>query len=279
MTKIKDKVAIVTGAASGMGRDLAVQLAERGAKAVVICDVNEAELAKTEEMVKRLQVPVLSRKVDVADRTAVETLAEDTISQFGGVDLMFNNAGVATGSTAQDAKYEDIEWLMGINFWGVIYGTKAVLNHMLEKGEGHIINTSSIFGFIGVPSQTAYCAAKFGVRGYTESLIHELEGLDVHATTVHPGGIKTNIAANARMDPTTGVDKADAAANFEKLARTTSADAAKVILNGVEKNKKRVMIGGDAHVITRMVRYFPRTYYWILGRMGKRARAELKNAG
>lgn len=278
MTQIKDKVAIVTGAASGMGRDLAVQLAERGAKAVVICDVNEEELAKTEEMVKRLQVPVLSRKVDVADRIAVETLAEDTISQFGGVDLMFNNAGVATGSPANETEYEDLEWLMGINFWGVIYGTKAVLNHMLEKGEGHIINTSSIFGFIGVPSQTAYCAAKFGVRGYTESLIHELEGLDVHATTVHPGGIKTNIAANARLK-TQGVTSEDAAAQFEKLARTTSADAAKVILDGVEKNKKRVMIGGDAHIITRLVRYFPRTYYWILGRMGKRARAELQKAG
>lgn len=277
MTQIKDQVAFVTGAASGIGRALALELANRGAKSVVISDVNEAELEKTAEMVRAKQVNVIARKLDVSDREAVEALVDETIQTQGGIDLIFNNAGVALGASTEEMSYDNLEWMMGINFYGVVHGTKAALPHMVAKDHGHIVNISSIFGFIGVPTQSAYCAAKFAVRGFTESLVHEMAGKNVNITTVHPGGIKTNIARNARMQESTSAAAAaegrDPGEDFEKIARTTPAEAANVILNGVEKNKKRVMIGLDAHIITRMVRFFPGLYYRILGAMGKRAAA------
>ncbi len=275
MTQIKDQVAFVTGAGSGIGRALALELANRGAKAVVISDVNEEGLEETAQMVRAKQVNVISRKLDVADRDAVESLMDETIQTQGGVDLVFNNAGVALGANTDSMSYENMEWLMNINFWGVVHGTKASLPHMLAKDHGHIINISSIFGFIGVPTQSAYCASKFAVRGFNESLVHEVEGKGVNVTTVHPGGIKTNIARNARMEDSAAsvaaAEGRDPGAEFEKIARTTPAEAANVILNGVEKNKKRVMIGLDAHIVTRMVRWFPNLYFRILGAMGKRA--------
>jgi len=276
MTQIKDQVAFVTGAASGIGRALALELANRGAKAVVISDVNEDELEKTAQMVRSRQVNVIARKVDVANREEVEALVDETVRTQGSIDLIFNNAGVALGASTNEMSYENLEWLMGINFWGVVHGTKAALPHMLEKDHGHIVNVSSIFGFIGVPTQSAYCASKFAVRGFNESLVHEMAGKNVNVTTVHPGGIKTNIARNARMEESAAraAQGSDPGEEFEKIARTTPAEAANVILNGVEKNKKRVMIGADAHIITRMVRFFPNLYFFLLGKMGKRAGAE-----
>ncbi len=277
MTQIKDQVAFVTGAASGIGRALAVELANRGAKAIVISDVNEEGLEETAQMVRAKQVNVIARKLDVANREEVESLINETVETQGSIDLVFNNAGVALGAKAETMSYENLEWLMGINFWGVVHGTKAALPHMLDKDHGHIINISSIFGFIGVPTQTAYCASKFAVRGFNESLAHEMEGRSVNVTTVHPGGIKTNIARNARMEDDVAQARAgvDPGAEFEKIARTTPAQAANVILNGVEKNKKRVLIGPDAHIISRFVRWFPGLYFWALGKMGKRANQEI----
>ena len=266
MTDIAGKVGFVTGAASGIGRALAVKLAEQGARCVVITDVNEQGLEETAQLVRQKQVNVIARKLDVADRAGFEGLVEETIDTQGGIDLIFNNAGVTVTNTTNDMSYEDFEWLMNINFWGVVHGTKSVLPHMLNKGEGHIVNISSIFGFIGVPTQSTYCAAKFAVRGFTESLTHELEGSGVHSTTVHPGGIKTNIVNNARHQLQDGTSKDDMAANFEKMARTTPDEAAEVILKGVRKNKKRVFIGLDAHIISRFVRWLPGLYFWVMGR-------------
>jgi len=272
MTEITNKVGFVTGAASGIGRALAVKLAEKGARCVVITDVNEEGLEETAALVRAKQVNVIARKLDVADREGFEGLVQETIDTQGGVDLIFNNAGVTVTNTTNDMSYEDFEWLMNINFWGVVHGTKSVLPHMLEKGEGHIVNVSSIFGFIGVPTQSTYCAAKFAVRGFTESLVHELEGSGVHSTTVHPGGIKTNIARNARhrLAEAQGADPDEFVQNFDKLARTTPDEAAEVILKGVRKNKKRVFIGIDAHIISRFVRWFPSLYFWLLGRGAKK---------
>lgn len=266
MTDITNKVAFVTGAASGIGRALAVKLAEKGARTIVITDVNEQGLNETADLVRQKQVNVIARPLDVADRGAFEDLVHETIDTQGGIDLVFNNAGVTVTNTTNDMSYEDFEWLMNINFWGVVHGTKSVLPHMLAKNEGHIVNISSIFGFIGVPTQSTYCAAKFAVRGFTESLVHELAGTGVHATTVHPGGIKTNIVNNARHKLQDGSNKDDMAANFEKMARTTPDEAAEVILKGVTRNKKRVFIGLDAHIISRLVRWFPGLYFRIMGR-------------
>ena len=172
--------------------------------------------------------------------------------------LIVNNAGVAVGATVEQMSYEDLEWLMGINFWGVVHGTKAFLPHLRKVDEGHIVNVSSVFGLISVPSQSAYNAAKFAVRGFTDALRMELEadGGNVSATTVHPGGIKTNIAKTARMDPTMG----DSAGELDKLLRTSPEQAAKVILTAVERNRRRVLIGADARVIDLLPR-LPQSIY------------------
>jgi NAD(P)-dependent dehydrogenase (short-subunit alcohol dehydrogenase family) len=268
MKDFKNKVAAITGAGSGMGRELAVQLAERGCH-VAISDVNEQGLAETAELARRHGVKVTTAKVDVASKDAVYAWAEQVARDHGKVNLIFNNAGVALGATVEGMKYEDFNWLFNINFWGVVYGTKAFLPHLKAAGEGHIINTSSVFGLMGVPSQSAYNAAKFGVRGFTESLRQELDMMNcgVSATSVHPGGIKTNIARAARQDTsvgTLGFDEKAAAADFEKNFITTAADAARTIIKAVEKNKRRVLVGPDAYVVDWIVRLFPALYQRIM---------------
>ncbi|AXQ29998.1 SDR family oxidoreductase [Solimonas sp. K1W22B-7] len=265
MKSFKNKVAAITGAASGMGRELAVELAKAGCS-VALSDVNEAGLAETAALARAFGVKVTSQKLDVAKREAVYAWADQVVADHGKVNLIFNNAGVALGSTIDGMSYEDFEWLMGINFWGVVYGTKAFLPHLKASGDGHIINTSSIFGLAGIPSQSAYNAAKFAVRGFTESLRQELDiaRSGVSATSVHPGGIKTNIAAAARfsdnMQDFTGKEAKQAKANFEKLFITTANSAAKTILKAVQKDSRRVLVGPDAVAFDAMVRMLPTGY-------------------
>src|SRR5580704_7862250 len=201
MKDFTGRVAAITGAGSGIGRALALNLAKRGTH-LALCDINEVGLAETVGLCEGFGVKVTSQKLDVADRAAVYTWADSVVADHGKVNLIFNNAGVAVAATVESMSYEDFEWLMNINFWGVVYGTKAFLPHLKQSGEGHIVNLSSVFGLISVPSQSAYNAAKFAVRGFTDTLRMELEieGADVSVTTIHPGGIKTNIAKNARMD-------------------------------------------------------------------------------
>ena len=273
MTQIKNSVAFVTGAASGIGRALAIALAQRGAKTIVITDVNEIGLLETKNLVSRQQVNVISHLLDVSDRESFQQQIEATVEQEGGIDLLFNNAGVTLGDTVDHISYDDFNWVMGINFWGVVHGTKAVLPYMLKRGTGHIINVSSLFGFVGVGASSAYCTSKFAVRGFTETLIHELHGTNVNVTTVHPGGIKTNIAANARSGRDVSKEEITAGAQqFEKIAFTTSEKAADIILKGVARNKKRLYVGIDAHIIARLANFCPPLYYWILGRMGQQSR-------
>ena len=199
MKDFRDKVAAITGAASGIGRALAQDLAGRGTH-LALCDIDEIGLAETVALCEGLGIKVTSQRVDVADRDAVFAWADQVVADHGKVNLVFNNAGVALGATIEAMSYEDFEWLMNINFWGVVHGTKAFLPHLKAAGEGHIVNVSSVFGLISIPSQSAYNAAKFGVRGFTDALRMELEveRCDVSSTTIHPGGIKTNIARNAR---------------------------------------------------------------------------------
>lgn len=278
MKHFEDKVAAITGAGSGMGRELAIELARRGCH-VAISDVNEQGLAETADRVRAVsKVRLSSQRLDVSDRAAVYAWADRVVADHGKVNLIFNNAGVAHGSTVEAADYADFEWIMGINFWGVVHGTKAFLPHLRAAGEGHVINTSSVFGIISVPTQATYNATKFAVRGFTEALRQELDiqACGVSATSVHPGGIKTNIARAARMDQSaqsiTGMDPDKSRRDFEKLFRTTAAEAARVIIKGVERDARRVLIGADAHVIDLLQRLFPGGYQRIVARLAGRRR-------
>ena len=201
MKTFKDKVAVITGAGSGMGRYLAVLLAQDGAD-VCVCDVNEETLNETVEMLRKYNVSVSSHILDVSDKDSIEALPQKVIDQHGKVDMVFNNAGVATGSHFKDMEEENWDWVMGINFDGVINSTRAFIPHMIDSPEAAIVNTSSIFGMVAVPGQTVYHATKFAVRGFTESLALEMKetnpNLQIHC--VHPGHIGTNIAASARFD-------------------------------------------------------------------------------
>lgn len=269
MKKLAGRVAVITGAGSGIGRALAENLGAQNCR-LALADINEKGLKETADSLTAKGVEVITQKLDVANRDAVYAFAEDVMKQFGEVHLVFNNAGVALGATVEDMRYEDFEWLMNINFWGVVYGTKAFLPYLKQSDEGHIINISSIFGLIGVPTQSAYNAAKFAVRGFTESLRQELEieGSSVSCTSIHPGGIKTNIAKNARMDDgikkITGTSGEKATAEFEKMFRTTPAEAASTIINGVKHNKRRVLIGADAVAVDTMQRLLPTTYQKLM---------------
>ncbi|MGH7805352.1 MAG: SDR family NAD(P)-dependent oxidoreductase, partial [Candidatus Binatia bacterium] len=195
MKSFADKVAAITGASSGIGRALAVELAKEKC-ALALSDVNEAGLAETAELARAHGMKVTTARVDVSKREEVHAWADAVVREHGKVNLVVNNAGVALGATIEGVRYEDFEWIMGINFWGVVYGTKAFLPHLRASGDGHVVNVSSVFGLISMPTQGTYNAAKFAVRGVTEALREELalSGAPVSATCVHPGGIKTNIA-------------------------------------------------------------------------------------
>ena len=252
------KSAFITGAGSGIGRALAHQLANEGA-AVYITDINEKDLKKVEDELKQKQVNVQARVLDVAKKDAVFEAAADAEKLFGGVDAVFNNAGVSLSDTVEKMTYEDFEWLMNINFWGVVHGTKAFLPGMLKRGSGHIINVSSIFGHIGVPTQSAYCAAKHAVKGFNESIFYELEGTGVQVHSVHPGGVDTGIVAHGKHINTMSGDSDIEAmkANFKQSAITTPERAAEIILNGVANDQYRILVGKDARMIDRLQRWMP----------------------
>lgn len=265
MKSFTDKVAAITGAGSGIGRQLAYHLVGAGAE-VALSDVDEAGLRQTAARCRELGARRVSEtRVDVADRAAVHRWADEVALAHGRVNMIFNNAGVALASTLEGTTYEDFEWIMGINFWGVVHGTKAFLPHLRASGEGHVVNISSIFGIIAVPGNGTYNATKFAVRGFTEALRQELElsGAPVSATSVHPGGIKTNIARAARMHASVAELVGDieaSRASFDKLFITEPESAARTILDAVRKNRRRVLVGPDARVIDAVQRLLPSAY-------------------
>jgi len=273
MSKLQGRVAVVTGAASGIGRALAHRLADAGCR-LAISDIDEEGLAETAAECERRGAEVDARRLDVSSREAVFAYADAVAERFGAVHLVVNNAGVALGATVEEMTIEDFEWLMGINFWGVVYGTKAFLPHLKRADWGHIVNISSVFGLIGVPTQSAYNAAKFAVRGFTESLRQELEiaGSSVSCTTVHPGGIKTNIARKSRLGGLGDFDRPrdEMTAQFDKVARTTPDEAARVIVEAVERNRRRALVGPDAYVIDWMQRVLPTAYQRLVAAGAKR---------
>lgn len=250
MKRFDGRVAAITGAGSGIGRALALELARRNCH-LALSDVDEEGLAESVLQCEASNVKVTPTVLDVADRDAVFAWADQVASDHGRVNMIANNAGVALGASAAAQSLEDFEWLMNVNFWGVVHGTQAFLPHLRAAGEGHIINISSVFGLVSIPSQSAYNASKFGVRGYTDALRMELEiePCGVSCTTIHPGGIKTNIARNGRTHESmilTGVVPDEFVAEFDKLARTTPDKAARQILKAVERNRRRALIGPDA---------------------------------
>ncbi|WP_328359564.1 SDR family oxidoreductase [Mycobacterium sp. NBC_00419] len=248
------KVAVVTGAGSGIGQALAVELGRSGAS-VAICDIDTDGLAVTEERLKAIGVNVKADRLNVTEREAFSAYADGVKEHFGKVNQVYNNAGIAFSGDVEISQFKDIERVMDVDFWGVVNGTKVFLPYLIESGDGHVINISSIFGLFSVPGQAAYNSAKFAVRGFTEALRQEmiLAKHPVKVTTVHPGGIKTAIARNATAAE--GLDKNELAEAFDtKLARTSPERAAQIILDGVAKNRARVLVGADAKILDAIVR-------------------------
>jgi NADP-dependent 3-hydroxy acid dehydrogenase YdfG len=248
------KVAVVTGAGSGIGQALAVELARSGAK-LAISDVDTDGLARTEERLKAIGAPVKADRLDVTERERFLAYADEVKEHFGVVNQIYNNAGIAFTGDIEVSQFKDIERVMDVDYWGVVNGTKAFLPHLIASGDGHVINISSVFGIFSVPGQAAYNSAKFAVRGFTEALRQEmiLAGHPVKVTTVHPGGIKTNIARNSTAAE--GLDKNELAELFDnRLATTSPRRAARIILDAVRKNKARVLVGPDAKALDLLVR-------------------------
>jgi NAD(P)-dependent dehydrogenase (short-subunit alcohol dehydrogenase family) len=264
---------MITGAASGIGRSLARRLSGLGSPAA-IADIDEAGLKET---ARTLPGPVLVRVLDVRDAADQRRFAAEVREWLTSpLAAVFNNAGVAVASPVLDADPDDDEWLRQINFDGVVNGTRAFLPILIEQDDGVIVNTSSVFGLVGMPYQSAYCASKFAVRGFTDSLRQELRGTGVRAVTVHPGGIKTSIARNARVrkDPEgRGRSHEQMAAEFEALLRTTPDKAAEIICRGVDRGKARILVGPDAYVFDALARVAPTHYYDVMAVLEKRLRA------
>ncbi len=275
MKSFANKVAAITGAGSGMGRTLALALARRQCH-LALSDVNEEGLAETARQASALGVKVTTARVDVAKRDQVYAWADEVVRDHGKCNLIFNNAGVAHSASIEGTSYDDFEWIMGINFWGVVHGTKAFLPHLKASGDGHIINLSSLFGLVAIPSQSTYNATKFAVRGYTESLRQELElsGVPVSATCVHPGGIRTNIAKAARVDESLkdlGVTNLERSRKgFEKMLGMPPEKAAEIILKGVQRNARRVLVGRDAQALDVLQRILPGTYQRLVTASARR---------
>lgn len=263
MKDFVDKVAVITGAGSGIGRSLAVQLARQGA-CLALSDVDAAGLAETAGLCEKEGARVRHDVLDVADRDAVQAHAAEVVREFGRVNLVFNNAGVALTAHVNEVSWDDLDWITGVNYWGVMHGTKAFLPHLIDSGDGHLVNVSSVFGLIAVPSQSAYNATKFAVRGLTEALRQEMQVQrhPVGVSCVHPGGIKTNIAKSARASP--DVDPDTLAKAFERIARTSPDSAAARILRGVRRNEAKVLIGAEAYAIDLMPRVLGSVYQRIV---------------
>jgi NAD(P)-dependent dehydrogenase (short-subunit alcohol dehydrogenase family) len=262
------RVAAITGAGSGIGRALALRLAAEGCH-LSLADVDPDGLAATADLLADAPVTVTTHLVDVADGDAVQRWADDTVAAPGGVHLVVNNAGVAQGGTVEGTSLDDYAWVLGINLWGVIHGTKAFLPHLRAAGEGHVVNISSVFGLQAQPGVSAYNTSKFGVRGFTESLRQELDVLDVgvSATCVHPGGIATGINRRSRTNESLGslfgVSSEETMGGFDRLLRIPPDTAARVILAGVPRDRRRVLIGPEARLLDWLVRLLPTGYQHV----------------
>ena len=266
MNPFEAKVAVITGAGSGIGRALAVNLAEKGAK-LALSDIDTEGLAETVSQAEALGADVKSDRLNVAEREAVLDYAEAVVAHFGEVHQVYNNAGIAYNGDVENSEFKDIERIIDVDFWGVVNGTKAFLPHVIASGDGHIINISSLFGLIAVPGQSAYNAAKFAVRGFTEALHQEMlvAKHPVKVTCVHPGGIKTAVARNATV---ANDQNAQTFAEFfdKRLAIHSPEMAAETIIDGVCKGRARVVIGWEAKALDVLARIIGPSYQRIIAR-------------
>ncbi len=254
-------VAVVTGAGSGIGRELALRLAAAGS-AVALADVDEAGLMETAASLPTKTAQATTHVVDVSDESAVRAFAEDVVARHQRVTLLINNAGVALFGKFDEISIEDFRWLMEINFWGTVYGTRYFLPVLKQQPRAAIVNLSSVFGLVAPIGQSAYSASKFAVRGFTESLRHELEGSSVSVSCVHPAGVRTAIARRARLGyGTPAGTREEGIATLDRLAKTTADQAAARILEGVERREPRILVGADARKIDVLQRLRPATYW------------------
>lgn len=265
MKNLDGKVAAVTGAASGIGRAVALELAREGCHLALCTSRNRAGLEETAAAARAQGVNVTVQLVDVADRTAVYEWADCVASDHGKVNLVVNNAGVGLNSTIEGMDIEDFQWLMNINFWGVVYGTTAFLPHLKGAGEGHIVNVSSALGLMSLPCQSAYNSAKFAMRGFTDSLREELDIMrcGVSATIVYPGGVRTPFVSSGRMNANVrelGFDDRNFQEKFDRAFITSAETVARRIVNAIKKNKRRAVIGADARIYDVIARLLPAAY-------------------
>jgi len=280
MTTIRGSAAAVTGAASGIGRALALELAARGCD-LALADRDDAGLQATAAEIGRAGSPkVTAHRVDVGEPQQIADFAEAAIAAHPGLNIVVNNAGVALLGQFNEIDQAQMDWLMDINFWGVVHSTRAFLPHLARQREAHIVNLSSIFGIIAPPGQTAYAAAKFAVRGFSESLRHELQmaASPVRLSVVHPGGVATNIVRNSRAGTgvTDNARRAQTIERFDAVAKTTPAAAALRIIAGIEKNRPRILIGNDARFMDLLQRFRPSTYWAVLARRIEKAGKAVK---
>ncbi|UGY20069.1 SDR family NAD(P)-dependent oxidoreductase [Bradyrhizobium septentrionale] len=277
MTAIAGSAAAVTGAASGIGRALALELAQRGCD-LALADRDEAGLqAVAAEIAKAGPRKVSVHRLDVSEPEQITAFAQAAVSAHPGLNILVNNAGVALLGEFGEIGQAQMEWLFNINFWGVVHGTRAFLPLLSRQREAHIVNISSIFGILAPPGQSAYCAAKFAVRGFSESLRHELAVANspVRLSVVHPGGVATNIARNSRTGSgiTDNARRAQSIERFDALARTTPAGAAQCIITGIEKNQPRILIGKDARLMDLLQRFLPGSYWKVMQRQMEKTAA------
>ena len=262
--RLDGRTAVITGAAGGIGRAIAVSLARRRCQ-LALADIDESGLTATADLAREHGVRVSQHKIDVADRTAVAEFPNVVAAEHPGVDVLVNNAGVAVGGTFERVAEVDFEWLFEINFWGVVRMTRAFLPLLRASGDARIVNLSSIYGVVAPPEQTAYSASKFAVRGFSEALRHELEGSGVGVTVVHPGGVATAIAENARLPA--GVSEEEIARRrekYRKLLRLPPEVAGEIIVRAVERRQPRVLVGSDAKAISLIARLLPASYWKVL---------------
>jgi NAD(P)-dependent dehydrogenase (short-subunit alcohol dehydrogenase family) len=262
--RLQGRTAVITGAGNGIGRAIAVALARRGCH-LALADVDETGMTETAELVRRDALRVSRHLLDVADRAAVAEFPRVVAAEHPGVDVLVNNAGVAVGGTFEQVSEEDFEWLFEINFWGVVRMTRAFLPRLRKSEDARVVNLSSIYGVVAPPEQTAYSASKFAVRGFSESLRHELDALGIGVTVVHPGGVATTIAEKARVPA--GVSEEEIARRMEKyrkLLRMPPEVAGEIIVRGVERRQSRVLVGSDAKAISLIARLLPASYWKLL---------------
>ncbi len=268
MVSLQDKVIALTGAGSGIGRALALGLAAKGTK-LALCDRDTDGLAETRRQLGNAHVH--SAVFDVTEAGALAGFAEGTLAAFGRIDGIINNAGLTVVAPFEDTPHADFARVMAVNFDAVVHGTRVFLPHVQASGAGWVVNISSVFGLMPYPTQTAYCASKFAVRGFTETLRVEqqMAGHKLQVICVHPGGIKTNVARSAKF--IRGIDGSDnnamATQRFEAAAKTSAPQAAAVIIRAMEQGRVRVRIGSDARIIDWVMRLLPARGFGLLGRL------------